>query len=213
MRKKNLNIIPSLLLPSLPRYFSLSFLVSFSLSFSPLSLSPSLPLSLSPALPLSPLLSFFPPLPLSSCLLSPYRSLFFLFTSFLSFFKLEGAQNTAGNHHNALEDSRTRWLPRIRELTENISNNFSSFMARLGCAGEVLLDVGEEDDFRTYGIKIKVRFRDSDRLRELTAQHQSGGERAVSTALYLLALQSLTSVPFRCVDEINQVRSRERGGG
>nr|XP_027207955.1 structural maintenance of chromosomes protein 5-like [Penaeus vannamei] len=118
--------------------------------------------------------------------------------------KLEGAQNTAGNHHNALEDSRTRWLPRIRELTENISNNFSSFMARLGCAGEVLLDVGEEDDFRTYGIKIKVRFRDSDRLRELTAQHQSGGERAVSTALYLLALQSLTSVPFRCVDEINQ---------
>ncbi|XP_042873152.1 structural maintenance of chromosomes protein 5-like [Penaeus japonicus] len=118
--------------------------------------------------------------------------------------RLEEAQSKADNHHNALEDSRTRWLPRIRELTENISNNFSNFMARLGCAGEVLLDVGEEDDFRTYGIKIKVRFRDSDRLRELTAQHQSGGERAVSTALYLLALQSLTSVPFRCVDEINQ---------
>lgn len=118
--------------------------------------------------------------------------------------RLEEAKNKAGNHHDALEESRTRWLPRIQELTENISNNFSSFMARLGCAGEVLLDVGDEDDFRTYGIKIRVRFRDSDRLRELTAQHQSGGERAVSTALYLLALQSLTSVPFRCVDEINQ---------
>ncbi|XP_047483327.1 structural maintenance of chromosomes protein 5-like [Penaeus chinensis] len=118
--------------------------------------------------------------------------------------RLEESQNKAGNHHKALEDSRESWLGKIGELTENISNNFSSFMARLGCAGEVLLDVGDKDDFRTYGIKIKVRFRDSDRLRELTAQHQSGGERAVSTALYLLALQSLTSVPFRCVDEINQ---------
>ncbi|XP_063591742.1 structural maintenance of chromosomes protein 5-like [Penaeus indicus] len=118
--------------------------------------------------------------------------------------RLEEAQNKAGNHHKALEDSRESWLGKIGELTENISNNFSSFMARLGCAGEVLLDVGDKDDFRTYGVKIKVRFRDSDRLRELTAQHQSGGERAVSTALYLLALQSLTSVPFRCVDEINQ---------
>ena len=31
-----------------------------------------------------------------------------------------------------------------------------------------------------------------------------GGERSVSTALYMMALQSLTKVPFRCVDEINQ---------
>ena len=33
---------------------------------------------------------------------------------------------------------------------------------------------------------------------------QSGGERSVATALYMLALQELTTVPFRCVDEINQ---------
>ena len=41
---------------------------------------------------------------------------------------------------------------------------------------------------------------------ELTASHQSGGERSVATAIYMLALQALTTVPFRCVDEINQVR-------
>jgi len=40
---------------------------------------------------------------------------------------------------------------------------------------------------------------------ELTASHQSGGERSVATAIYMLALQALTTVPFRCVDEINQV--------
>ena len=52
---------------------------------------------------------------------------------------------------------------------------------------------------------LQVKFRDEQRLQQLTAQQQSGGERAVSTALYLLALQSLTYAPFRCVDEINQV--------
>ena len=33
---------------------------------------------------------------------------------------------------------------------------------------------------------------------------RSGGERAVSTIMYLMALQQLTTVPFRMVDEINQ---------
>ncbi|KAK3057253.1 Structural maintenance of chromosomes protein 5, partial [Teratosphaeriaceae sp. CCFEE 6253] len=33
---------------------------------------------------------------------------------------------------------------------------------------------------------------------------QSGGERAVSTIFYLMALQSLARAPFRVVDEINQ---------
>ena len=42
-------------------------------------------------------------------------------------------------------------------------------------------------------------------LKELDPHRQSGGERSVATAIYMLALQTLTTVPFRCVDEINQV--------
>lgn len=60
-------------------------------------------------------------------------------------------------------------------------------------------------DFDQYGLKIKVKFRDTDQLHELTRHHQSGGERAVTTAIYMISLQELTRVPFRCVDEINQV--------
>lgn len=60
-------------------------------------------------------------------------------------------------------------------------------------------------DFDKYGLKIRVKFRDADELQELTRHHQSGGERAVTTAVYMIALQELTRVPFRCVDEINQV--------
>jgi chromosome segregation ATPase len=38
----------------------------------------------------------------------------------------------------------------------------------------------------------------------LNANRQSGGERAVSTVFYLMALQDLAQAPFRVVDEINQ---------
>ena len=55
-----------------------------------------------------------------------------------------------------------------------------------------------------YGVEIGVKFRAAEKLRRLTAQVQSGGERSVSTMCYLMALQELSPVPFRCVDEINQ---------
>jgi chromosome segregation ATPase len=63
-----------------------------------------------------------------------------------------------------------------------------------------------QDDFKNYGIKIRVKYRSAEPLLDLSANHHSGGERAVATALYMLAMQELTQVPFRCVDEINQVR-------
>ena len=63
-----------------------------------------------------------------------------------------------------------------------------------------------QNDYSKYGIAVMVKFRGANKLRMLTAQHQSGGERAVATALYMLSLQNQTSVPFRCVDEINQVK-------
>lgn len=45
---------------------------------------------------------------------------------------------------------------------------------------------------------------ESEPLTPLDSHRQSGGERAVSTIFYLMALQSLTRSPFRVVDEINQ---------
>lgn len=39
----------------------------------------------------------------------------------------------------------------------------------------------------------------------LDAHRQSGGERSVSTMMYLMALQDISNCPFRVVDEINQV--------
>lgn len=49
-----------------------------------------------------------------------------------------------------------------------------------------------------------MQYRDSEKLQILNRHVQSGGERAVAIAVYTMSLQHLTSVPFRCVDEINQ---------
>lgn len=104
-----------------------------------------------------------------------------------------------------MEDIRGKWMPPLQNLVDNINENFSSYLASMNCAGEVSITHGENImDFEEYGLKIRVKFRDTDELQELTRTHQSGGERAVTTAIYMIALQELSTVPFRCVDEINQ---------
>jgi chromosome segregation ATPase len=70
------------------------------------------------------------------------------------------------------------------------------------CVGEV--DVDESEDFDKWGINIYVKFRDNEKLQLLTGQRQSGGERSVTTILFLMSLQDLAKSPFRVVDEINQ---------
>ena len=64
--------------------------------------------------------------------------------------------------------------------------------------------LSSQEDYDKYGIRIRVKFRSNTQLQELTPHHQSGGEKSVSTMLYLLALQELNRCPFRVVDEINQ---------
>jgi len=79
-------------------------------------------------------------------------------------------------------------------------------MMELGMAGEVRLapQAAECQNFKDWGIEILVKFREKAKLQVLSAQVHSGGERSVSTIMYLMALQELMTAPFRCVDEINQ---------
>ncbi|CAG7730182.1 unnamed protein product [Allacma fusca] len=100
---------------------------------------------------------------------------------------------------------KSRWLEPLEELVQRINTNFGNFFRQMQCVGEVSLDRGEdENNFSKYGIKIKVKFRSNEPLVELCGWKQSGGERAITTALYILSLQELTKVPFRVIDEINQ---------
>lgn len=98
------------------------------------------------------------------------------------------------------------WLPELNEVIKVIDNSYRDFMRKLGYDGQVKLDFNVEnpENYALYGIMIMVKYRDDEQLIPLSSTRQSGGERSVATMIYMLALQTKTTVPFRCVDEINQ---------
>lgn len=95
-------------------------------------------------------------------------------------------------------------LPALESLIQRVSEKFSAAFDRIGCAGEVRLSQAEDHLYEKWGIDILVKFRDSENLQLLTGQRQSGGERSLSTILYLMSLTELYRCPFSLVDEINQ---------
>ncbi|KAK4049393.1 Structural maintenance of chromosomes protein 5 [Microbotryomycetes sp. JL201] len=95
-----------------------------------------------------------------------------------------------------------RWLPRLRALVKKIAEKFKEAFDKLGVLSDIQLD--ETGDYDKWGIKILVSFRDNEPLQVLTAQRQSGGERALTTVMYLMSLAELAQSPFALVDEINQ---------
>lgn len=101
---------------------------------------------------------------------------------------------------------RTQWEPRLEALVSQISDAFGASFAKINCAGEVtVFKAGDEGrDFENWAIQVQVRFREGEQMSILDSHRQSGGERAVSTIFYLMALQTLSRAPFRVVDEINQ---------
>jgi chromosome segregation ATPase len=72
----------------------------------------------------------------------------------------------------------------------------------IGCAGEIR--IARAPEFEKWAIDILVKFRDDERLQLLTGQRQSGGERALTTIMYLMSLTEEARAPFSLVDEINQ---------
>lgn len=128
--------------------------------------------------------------------------------------KLSGYRKKLADLDDAIKEVRERWEPRLDALISKISDAFGDSFARIGCAGQVSLDKVEAEpgpngepggsEFDQWSIQIHVKFREHEQLSILDSHRQSGGERAVSTIFYLMALQSLSASPFRVVDEINQ---------
>jgi len=117
-------------------------------------------------------------------------------------------------------DKKRAWIKTVEMLVGKINDRFLEFFRKINCEGRIqfgpvpkeLLDCTfnnpeteyhDEDDFRNYGILIFVKFRKTQAL-QLLSPTQSGGERSVSTMLYLLSMQEVTRAPFRLIDEINQ---------
>ncbi|KAJ5980458.1 hypothetical protein N7481_007756 [Penicillium waksmanii] len=129
--------------------------------------------------------------------------------------KLGELNKKLSDYSEAINELRQKWEPVLDALVSKISHAFSDSFARIGCAGQCTLekvrteagpnnDPPAEYEYDQWAIEIHVKFRESEELALLNAYRQSGGERAVSTIFYLMALQSLSASPFRVVDEINQ---------
>lgn len=111
------------------------------------------------------------------------------------------------------------WEAALDNSLSKVTTLFGQYMQELGCAGEIVLRKGGAEsppaatpgtqelvthNFAEWGVEIQVKFREKAKMAVLSAQRHSGGERSVSTIMYLMALQELMVSPFRCVDEINQ---------
>ncbi|KAL4805864.1 P-loop containing nucleoside triphosphate hydrolase protein [Aspergillus unguis] len=128
--------------------------------------------------------------------------------------KLSDFETRLAEFTHAINEVRGKWEPKLDSIVKSVSDAFSDSFARIGCAGQVSLDkAGDEpgpdgqpsgNDFDQWSIQVHVKFREHENLSLLDSHRQSGGERAVSTIFYLMALQSLSASPFRVVDEINQ---------
>ncbi|KAJ4369068.1 Structural maintenance of chromosomes protein 5 [Neocucurbitaria cava] len=117
--------------------------------------------------------------------------------------KLEQHSAKLEDAKQQISDIRAQWEPELDALIGKISDAFAHNFQQIGCAGEVAV-YKDEEDFDNWSIQISVRFREGETLSVLNSHRQSGGERAVSTIFYLMALQDLAQSPFRVVDEINQ---------
>ncbi|GAV55429.1 hypothetical protein ZYGR_0AV00600 [Zygosaccharomyces rouxii] len=123
--------------------------------------------------------------------------------------QLRGLQKTLPRQVEELNDIRSHLRenqrvlePKLDDMINNISKRFSKLFTSVGSAGAVHLE--KPHLFAEWKIEIMVKFRDNAVLKKLDSHTQSGGERAVSTVLYMIALQEFTTAPFRVVDEINQ---------
>ncbi|KAK2463737.1 hypothetical protein APHAL10511_004230 [Amanita phalloides] len=102
----------------------------------------------------------------------------------------------------SMKTAREGWQPAMEKLVTSIGEKFSAAFDRIGCAGEIR--ISPHEDYDKWAIDILVKFRDSEKLQLLTGQRQSGGERSLTTILYLMSLTEEARAPFSLVDEINQ---------
>lgn len=114
-------------------------------------------------------------------------------------------------------EKRKEILEKIDVAVNKVNLNFERFFKKLGIEGKVefgcydtknntknISDTKNISPCENWKLNILVKFRESEKLELLKSSYQSGGEKSVSTILFLLSLIQISESPFRLVDEINQ---------
>lgn len=108
-------------------------------------------------------------------------------------------------YEERVKSKRIFLIKEIGILVEKINKEFQDLFSQIGCEGKLeFYHKGGEAPCKSWKLNILVKFREKEKLEVLSSFRQSGGEKSVSTILFLLALQRIDTAPFRLVDEINQ---------
>ena len=124
--------------------------------------------------------------------------------------KLRQLENAHRDKADEIKNIENMWKPQLTQAVAKISSKFGEFFNQFNHAQGKIELVSENIETRAelkyseWCIDILTKFRNDQPWKRLTSSSQSGGEKSVSTMLYLLSLQEVTTVPFRVVDEINQ---------
>ena len=114
--------------------------------------------------------------------------------------ELENLEESKESRRKELKELRQSWEVPLEKIVTQVNGLFEGYMKELGCAGEVRLSKGASGDrngeenmgnFKDWGIEIRVKFREKSDLQVLSARVHSGGERSVSTIMYLMAMQDV----------------------
>ena len=109
----------------------------------------------------------------------------------------------------SLKNRITLWRRKIQELLEEVNRSYLTILSALGAVGYVKLI--NPDSIDNAGLELFIGFRGMEPT-PLNPYSQSGGERSIAVATFLLALQKYIKSPFRAVDEFEvhmDMRNRE----
>uniref|UniRef100_A0A8C9HC38 Structural maintenance of chromosomes protein 5 n=1 Tax=Piliocolobus tephrosceles TaxID=591936 RepID=A0A8C9HC38_9PRIM len=105
----------------------------------------------------------------------------------------------------ALQNILPSWSNKINEYIHFLNYNFFLFMNFINpfYGGKIEL-VRTDNSYEKCQLFIKVKFKENASYLPLSISHQSGGERSLTTMLFILAIQKLTKNGFYVLDELNQ---------
>lgn len=110
----------------------------------------------------------------------------------------EEEESGRAKFHSALK----AWKSRLEQQVAVLQQRFAGDCAALGAVGSIkLVDGGY--DCTQYGLELQTAWHGQE-VGSSAAAQQSGGEKSVTTILFLLAIQHTSPCPFRLIDEINQ---------
>lgn len=116
--------------------------------------------------------------------------------------EISSLEKTTADLRSQSDVLRDEWSSDLERHVSTINQNFVRFVRSIGFDGRVSISKGPE--YSKWELMLEISFNKDEPLQRLSHLRQSGGEKSLTTILYLLALQELSVCPIRIVDEINQ---------